>query len=189
MAQDETELGEVGDLPTKEPDESQDGALSGVSRVLSQTARALAGSTIDIESYDPSRHEPLVSFDGLDGYEELERYWLNAPFAFVSINYDPEETDYLYHVVEPELTEFERELLNRLIEDVRAPLLYREDVADDPETALWEELRERLEEYGVRADEEMFHRLFYSGLRRKPRLQPWDEADMICHEPRDTDGP
>jgi len=184
MAQDETELGEVGDLPTNETDDSQGGALSGVSRVLSQTARALAGSTIDIDSYDPSRHEPLVSFDGLDGYEELERYWLNAPFAFASINYDPEETDYLYHVVEPKLTEFERELLNRLIEDVRAPLLYREDVADDPETALWEELRERLEEYGVLADEEMFYRLFYYLYRS---FQGYGQIDPLMHDSRIED--
>ncbi len=180
MAQENSgDLGEVADLPSK--DDSQDGGrLSGISRVLSQTARALTGSTVDIDSYDPKRHGSLVSFDGLDGYEELDRYWLNVPFAFVSINYDPEETDYLYYIVEPDLSEFEKQLLDRLIEDVRAPLLYRDDIADEPETALREELRERLEEYGVLADEEMFYRLFYYLYRS---FQGYGQIDPLMHDP------
>ena len=139
MAQEETgDLGEVNDLPTRE--ETETGPLSGIGRVLSQTARALAGSSIDIDNYDPDLHESLLSFDGLEGYEELERYWLNVPFAYATINYDSQNTDYRYHVVEPDLSEFERNLLDWLVEDVRAPLLYRDDVGDDPEAALREEL-------------------------------------------------
>jgi Type IV secretory pathway, VirB11 components, and related ATPases involved in archaeal flagella biosynthesis len=177
--EDSGDLGEVADLPSKN-DEQDGGRLSGIGRFLSQTARALAGSTVDIDNYDPKRHGSLVSFDGLDGYEELDRYWLNVPFAFVSINYDPEETDYLYYIVEPDLSEFEKQLLDRLIEDVRAPLLYRDDVADEPETALREELRKRLEEYGVLADEEMFYRLFYYLYRS---FQGYGQIDPVMHDP------
>ncbi len=177
MAQKESgELSEVDDLPAREEGEKK----GGIGRVLSQTARALAGSTIEVADYDPLEHDSLVSFDGLEGYEELERYWLNAPFTFVSINYDPEETDYLYYIVEPELSEFERELLQRLVEDVRAPLLYREDVANNPEQALWEELRRRLEEYGVVTTDEMFHRLFYY-LHRS--FQGYGQIDPLMHDP------
>jgi len=183
MAKDAGDLGEVGDLPTRE-EEQERGAFEGVSRIFSQTARALTGSTVEIANYDPAQHESLVSFDGLEGYEELDRYWLNAPFAFVSINYDPEETDYLYYVVEPDLTEFEKQLLDRLIEDVRAPLLYREDVADEPEVALREELRERLEEYGVLADEALFYRLFYYLYRS---FQGYGRIDPLMHDPHIED--
>ena len=180
MSKEETsEIGEISDLPTPE-EEKDEGALSGIGRVLSQTARAIAGSTIDVEDYSPGHHDSLVSFEGLDGYEELERYWLNAPYAFVSINYDPEETDYLYYVVEPHLSEFERDLLERLVEDVRAPLLYREDIASNPEQALREELKARLEEYGVVTEDEMFHRLFYY-LHRS--FQGYGQIDPLMHDP------
>ena len=80
---------------------------------------------------------------------------------FVSINSDPETTEHVYHVVEPELTELEAELLDRLFEDIRAPLLYREDIAEDPAVALRAELTERLEEYGVRVADETIFRLYY----------------------------
>jgi flagellar protein FlaI len=146
-----------GDPPASRTEEGG-GGLTGW---LSQTARALTGSTIRVTEYDPKRHDRLVTFDGLDGYEEVDRYWVNAPFAFVSINFDPEEAEHYYYVVEPGLTPSETELLERLFEDIRGPLLYRDEVADDPEQALREELQARLEEYGVRTADETFYRLFY----------------------------
>ena len=131
-----------------------DGPLDGIRDWLAQTARVLSGSPMTVPGYAPTRHSRLVSFDGLEGYEELDRYWLNVPFAFVSVNYDPEESEHYYHVVEPALSDLERRLLDRLFDEVRDPLLYREDVAEDPEAALREELHERLEEYGVSVAEE-----------------------------------
>jgi flagellar protein FlaI len=157
---------------------------TGIRRWLSRTARALTGSTLTLTDYDPRRHDRLVTFDGLDGYEEVDRYWVNTPFAFISINYDPEEAEQLYHVVEPQLTEFENELLERLFEDIRGPLLYREDVADDPEDALRSELRSRLEEYGVDVAEETFYRLFYYLYRS---FQGYGRLDPLMHDPHIED--
>jgi len=135
--------------------------FSGLRRRLSRTARALVGSEIDVPEYDPRTHGRLVEFAGLEGKDERERYWLDAPYAFVSINYDPETTEHVYHVVEPELTDLEAELLDRLYEDIRGPLLYREGVAEDPERALQEALSDRLGEYGVELDDETVFRLYY----------------------------
>jgi len=73
---------------------------------LSRTASVLAGSAVPESNYDPSRHGALTRFDGLDGYEELERYWLNAPYAFASINHSTQDDEYHYHVVEPSLDAF-----------------------------------------------------------------------------------
>ena len=160
------------------------GDSGGIRQWLSQTARALTGSTITVTEYDPGRHDSLVAFDGLDGYEEVDRYWLNAPFAFVSINYDPEETEHYYHVVEPELSAFEGELLERLFEDIRGPLLYRQEVAENPEQALREELTDRLEEYGVDVSEESFYRLFYY-LNRA--FQGYGQLDPLMHDPHIED--
>ncbi len=128
---------------------------------LSRTATVLSGSAVPTANYDPSRHGTLVEFDGLNGYNEVERYWLNAPFAFASINHDPDRDEHLYQVVEPSLTDIERELLDRLFEDIRIPLIYRDDVDADPERVLAEELEARLEEYGVVIEPETFYRLFY----------------------------
>jgi len=184
MAQQE-EFSESGsgtdDLPSRGTDE---GALSGVGNVLSQTARALTGSTLDLSDYDPQRHERLVTESTPDGYEELERYWVNAPFTYVTINYEPDENDYLYYVVEPQLSQFEEELLERLFEDIRAPLLYREEINDNPEEALRDELRRRLEEYGLDAEEEMFYRLFYY-LHRS--FQGYGRMDPLMRDPNIED--
>jgi flagellar protein FlaI len=171
------------DAPT--PNTGGDGGtLDGIRDWLSRTARLLTGSVVTVTDYDPRRHGRLVSFDGLDGYEEIDRYWVDAPFAFVSINYDREAQEHRYHVVEPNLTDVERDLLDRLFDDVRDPLLYRDDVDDDPERALKEELRERLEEYGVTIDEETFYRLFYY-LHRS--FQGYGKLDPLMYDPHIED--
>ncbi|MBV0901154.1 type II/IV secretion system ATPase subunit [Haloarcula salina] len=147
---------------------------------LSRTATVLSGSAVPTANYDPARHGRLVEFDGLDGYQEIERYWLNAPFAFVSINHDPERDENRYHVVEPSLSSIERELLDRLFEDIRIPLIYREDVDTDPERVLEEELEARLEEYGVVIEPETFYRLFYYLYRS---FQGYGHIDPLMHDP------
>jgi len=159
---------------------SERGPIGSVTAWLDRTRRIVAGSTVDVQNYDPSRHQPLVAFEGLAGMEEVERYWLNVPYAYASINHDPEDSKYVYHVVEPSLDTLERDLLERLFEDIRDPLLYREDVADDPERALLEELRARLEEYGVDVGVETFHRLFYYLYRQ---FQGYGKIDPLMHDP------
>ncbi len=154
--------------------------LEGVRQWVTRTARIVGGTAVPVSNYDPKRHGPLVSFDGLDGYEEVERYWLNAPFAFASINHDPEANEHRYHVVEPSLDEFERDLLDRLFDDVRDPLIYRADVSDDPEEALAEEVRARVEEYGVVLEPETFYRLYYY-LHRS--FQGYGRIDPLMHDP------
>jgi len=140
----------------------------------------LRGTDIELRNFDPSRDGPLVSFDGLEGYEEIERYWLDAPFAFVSINYAPEDNEHYYHVVTPDLDPFERELLETLSEDIRDLLLYRDDIRGNPEELLRGELRERLEAYGVDADMDTFYRLFYY-LHRS--FRGYGRIDPLMYDP------
>jgi flagellar protein FlaI len=158
--------------------------FSDIADWLLQTARIIAGGSVPVSNYDPARHTTLAAFDGVDGFEEVDRYWLNAPFTFASINHDIEGNEYLYYVVEPSLDEFERSLLDRLFDDVRGPLIYREDVADDPEKALAEEVRTRLEEYGVLIEPESFYRIFYY-LHRS--FQGYGRIDPLMHDPHIED--
>ncbi|SNZ04455.1 flagellar protein FlaI [Natronoarchaeum philippinense] len=154
-------------------------------RRLQRAIELLQGSTVPGELYAPERHGDIVSFDGLDGYEEVERYWVNAPFAFVSINYDSEAKDHLYYVVEPELSPDEYELLELLFEDIRDPLVYRSDVRDeDVESVLRDELREHLEGYGAEVDVATFYRLFYYLYRS---FRGYGKIDPIVNDPHIED--
>jgi len=147
---------------------------------LSRTAEVLRGSTVPLQNYDPDKHDRVVSYSGLQGLTEKERYWVNAPFAFVTIGYDDENDKHVYTVVEPEFDDLEIDLLRRLRDDIREPLLYRKDVSDDPERALREELKARLEEYGVDVGVETFYRLFYYLYRR---FHGYSKLDPIMHDP------
>ncbi|WP_434084092.1 type II/IV secretion system ATPase subunit [Haloglomus halophilum] len=164
------------------------GALENAMEQLSRTVEMFRGSRIDIEHWSPTEHGQLVNFGGREGYEEVDRYWLNAPFSYASINYDAEENQYLYHVVEPTLDSFEAELLDALYQDVRNPLLYGPETdADDEEGAervLMEELRDRLEEYGVDVDMAGFYRLFYYLWRR---FRGYGKIDPLMHDPNIED--
>jgi len=159
--------------------------LASVREWLAGTARLLTGTSVSVPNYDPRRHGRLVTFDGVDGHEEVDRYWLNAPYAFAVITYDPDTTEHRYNVVEPNLTADERELLTRLFEDVRDPLLYADDVDDQsPEAALRDQLRARLGEYGVAIDEESVHRLFYYLYRS---FQGYGKLDAVMYDPHVED--
>ncbi|MDD5616727.1 MAG: hypothetical protein PHH85_11050, partial [Candidatus Methanoperedens sp.] len=87
--------------------------------------------TETIEAYDISIHGPLVTFDGLEGFNEIERYWVNEPYAFIVILFDPENNTYLYYAVEPVLTDFEdlflKEIKDRLKDVLLVETVQREE--------------------------------------------------------------
>jgi flagellar protein FlaI len=150
-----------------------------------RVSEVLRGSAIDVTEYDPARHGPLVSFDGIDGYEEVDRYWVNAPYAFVSIGFDPENDEHRYHVVEPGLDAFEQELLETLYDDIRDALIYdAEYEPDSPETVLKAQMKRLLEEYGLEIDMNGFHRLFYY-LHRA--FEGFEKLDPLMKDPHIED--
>jgi flagellar protein FlaI len=69
-----------------------------------------------LEEYDPKTHGPLVdiSFKPSPGIEEVEIYPVNPPYAYVQIIYDHATHEYTYSVLEPLLTDPEKELLKEL---------------------------------------------------------------------------
>lgn len=76
-----------------------------------------------LPAYDPEKEGPLVDFIVPDGLKELERYWLQEPYTFVSILEDRRST--YYRLIEPSLTKFEKELLERIYEDFQDILILR----------------------------------------------------------------
>ncbi len=143
----------------------------------------LRGTHLSLETYDPAKHGSLVSESPPTDLEEVDRYWLNAPFAYVSILHDPVENEHQYHVVEPRLDAAEEDLLETLYDDVRNPLLYADDDGD-PETLLRTELRNRLEEFGIETDTNGFYRLFYYLWRR---FRGFGRIDPLMHDPHIED--
>jgi len=71
-----------------------------------------------LEEYDPKKHGPLVdiSFKPSPGIEEVEIYPVNPPYAYIQIIYDHATHEYTYKVLEPLLTDPEKELLKELKE-------------------------------------------------------------------------
>jgi len=145
------------------------------------TYEMLRGSTVGVENYTPSVHGPLISFSGLSGYEEVDRYWVDMPFVFVSINYDPEENEHLYYVVEPELDEWEVTLLENLVDDLRDTLIHRRRVGErNTEQVIKTELQSIIEEYGVVVDMNTFYRFLYYLDRR---FRGYEKLDPIMKDP------
>ncbi|MDD1682780.1 MAG: Flp pilus assembly complex ATPase component TadA [Methanoregula sp.] len=70
------------------------------------------------EEYDPKVHGPLVdlSFVPKPGIEEMELYPVNEPYAYIRITYDHSTHEYMYHVLEPLLSDPEKDLLKELKE-------------------------------------------------------------------------
>ncbi|OYR39008.1 type II secretion system protein [Halorubrum sp. Ib24] len=130
-------------------------------RRLSRTWEILRGSELDVRSFRPGEDGPLADFTVPEGEREVDRYWVNAPYAYVVITYDDAESEHRYYAVEPDLDEFERDLLDRVVDDIRDPLLYREGTGKTDEETLRKELQALLEGYGVEADMATFHALAY----------------------------
>jgi flagellar protein FlaI len=139
--------------------------LSGLRRRISRTVEMLRGSELDVRPFRPGEDGPLASFDPPEGQDEIDRYWVNAPYAYVVITHDPDASEHLYYAVEPDLDEFESLLLQRVVEDIRDPLLYRAGANTTDEETLREELSRLLEQYGVEAEMGTFHSLLYYLIR------------------------
>jgi flagellar protein FlaI len=82
---------------------------------LSSLFKAILTETVE---YDPKIHGPLVdlTFTPTPGLEEMEMYPVNEPFAYIRITYDHSTHEYTYHVLEPILTDPEKDLLKELKE-------------------------------------------------------------------------
>ncbi|TMT85974.1 type II secretion system protein [Haloterrigena sp. H1] len=170
----------------EDADERRESTIDAARRTVRRLVETLRGSTVDVGDYEPAVHGPLVTLDDPDGLEEVDRYWVDAPFSFVSIGYDHEADEHRYRTVEPSLREDETVLLETLLEDVRDPLLYREDDNErhDAEAVLRETIREYLERYGTDIETATFYRLFYHIYRE---FRGYGPLEPIMHDPHVED--
>ena len=169
---------------TREESVEGDEPFAALRRRLERTVEMLRGSELEVRPFRPGEDGPLAEFSVADGHEELDRYWVNAPYAYVVVSYDPAASERRYNVVEPELDEFERTLLDRVVDDIRDPLLYRTEADEADEETLRAELETLLEQYGVEVGMGTFHALLYY-LHRD--FRGFGKVDPLLHDPHIED--
>ncbi len=106
------------------------------------------------EEYDPKKHGPLVdlAFHPKAGVEEMEMYPVNEPFAYIRITYDHATHEYTYYVLEPELTDPEKDLLKELKERLFETLdINTKDISKEEARAkLREATNDIIQDYGIK---------------------------------------
>ena len=102
-------------------------------------------------------------------YKEVRRYWVKAPYAYVSIVKDEEANDYRYVVVEPELSESDEAKFDELKEKLDNALLFenieeKEDEEEENKIKLDKLEKQTIKickEYDIDVDDRSFHKLLY----------------------------
>ena len=70
--------------------------IEALQRRLSRTWELFQGSTLDVRPFRPGDDGPLASFTVPEDEREVDRYWVNAPYAYVVITYDDAESEHRY---------------------------------------------------------------------------------------------
>jgi len=118
------------------------------------------------EEYDPKKHGPLVdlTFHPKAGIEEMEMYPVNEPYAYVRITYDHSTHEYTYHVLEPELTDPEKDLLTDLKERLFETLdINTKDISrDEARKKLRAAAEDIVHDYGMRLTPIQMEKIHYN---------------------------
>ena len=114
------------------------------------------GSTTVANRYDLEKAVPLAK---KSHFREVDRYWVNKPYAFVVIFHSDKENEKKYYLIEPYLTPIEADLREFLASKLKTAIKYSSDdvIIEGSEDAradvIEEETRNLLERYDLYADE------------------------------------
>ncbi len=90
------------------------------------------GSETVVDRYDL---EQAVSIPNKRYFEEIERYWVNKPYAFVILFRSRKENEQKYYLIEPYITPTETDLTEFLTDKLRRSIKYSDTTTNtDPET-------------------------------------------------------
>lgn len=128
-----------------------------LSRVPKSTILEEAG----LEPYDPSVSGPLAEFDGVEGFEEIERYWIDEPFAF-GVILRSKAGDYRYQLVEPDLSGFEETVLDEMWEALKDSLPY--ETRGEREEMFVKKFADLVKEFEI-TDQKLTYKLLYRLMR------------------------
>ncbi len=132
--------------------------------------------------------EEFFDFSYLDDFREIERYWVNRPYAYVTVLYDEATNTNRYHVVEPTLDMFGEYVREDLIRALRSDLMYKEYEGEvDREAVFDTEVQRVMREHAATVAEGTLRKLQYF-LRRDflgygkidPVLRDRNVEDISC---------
>ena len=86
----------------------------------------------------------FFDFSYLDDHEEVERIWVDKPYAYVSILQRHGEEKLRYHVHEPELSEFEEYVRDDLEKILRNSLMYQDLEEEEDREVVFERKAEEI---------------------------------------------
>jgi flagellar protein FlaI len=113
------------------------------------------GASTIVTRYDLEKAVPLAK---KGHFREVDRYWVNKPYAFVIIFHSEKENEKKYYLIEPYLTPIETDLREFLSSKLKTAIKYSSDDViveggeDARETVIEEETRNLLERYDLYAD-------------------------------------
>ena len=109
-----------------------------------------AGTETPVTRYDLERAVPTAAKTHL---QEIDRYWVDEPYAFVVVFRSAAENELKYYVVQPQLTSVELDLLEFLTTQIRSSIPYTDDHALESRAAraavVVDEYRTLLDRYGL----------------------------------------
>ncbi|APH39072.1 type II/IV secretion system ATPase subunit [Methanohalophilus halophilus] len=140
-----------------------------------------------LPAYEPDIHGDLVDFEIPERYEEIERYWVDEPYVFVSIL--KRLGIYRYEVVEPSLSVYEKDILERTYSDLKDILTIDETTCadSDRDIILVSKALSLFKRYHIPLDVASKYRILYY-LRRNflgfgkinPLMMDSDIEDISC---------
>ncbi len=139
----------------------------------------------EVEAYHQALHGPLVTFEGLEGYNEIERYWVNEPYSFVVILFNPLKNSYLYYAAEPKLSDFEDLLLREIKDRLRDVLLFEDIKSDeDKEKTLTTKVNRLIKDYALDITPLTLEKILY--YTRRDFIK-FGKIDPLMHDNRIED--
>ncbi len=138
--------------------------------------------------YDLEIHGPLVNAAVPDGYRLVERYWIVPGCSEVMIVENQVTRQNEYHLNEPELSEFEYEIVERLHADLRDVLILTdEEVLRERDFVLRSKSIGLLDDYGVTLTLASYYRIMYfinrnflGWARLDPLMKDQKLEDISC---------
>ncbi|MFC6955419.1 ATPase, T2SS/T4P/T4SS family [Halorubellus litoreus] len=168
-APDVDELGEeelvlwVEQQETPEPEDVRDAIIREVKEYYDSV-------DLDVEFAERPSDEFIETrwfdFSYLDDVVQIERHWVNRPYAYVSILFDTRAKEFRYHVNEVTLDGFESYVREDLTRILRNSLMYQDIDADAGREVVFEERsKEEIAEHAATVEDGSIYKLLYYLLR------------------------
>jgi archaeal flagellar protein FlaI len=155
------------------------GDNNSISEILKKARAYFDKPLRTLPDYNQQKEGPLVEFIVPDELKEIERYWLQEPYTFVSILEDRRTRH--YRLVEPSLTKFEKELLERIYEDFQDILILGSTTSNfEKDTFLVDKALFLLESYKAGISASALQKIIYY-LRRN--LLGYEKINSLLYDP------